>query len=156
MFGLRVQTRGRPPLDLALPQESYLVSAGASNHRRSGRARWQASGIDDLTVHGGDQIGPRAWRWHDWPLTTALKLGDRVRIELVTPTRVTRNRLGRVRIEELTKPADISRELADLRKRLKSGWYEKQATDMAAWLRSRPPPRRYRRVHGARKATLKR
>ena len=51
MFGLRVKQSGSAAVILALPQERYLVSAGASIGRRRGQKgpawRFQASGLDD-------------------------------------------------------------------------------------------------------------
>ena len=51
MFGLKVTLRGSEPIVLALPQDRYVVSAGARlGHRRHERApgwQFQASGIDE-------------------------------------------------------------------------------------------------------------
>jgi hypothetical protein len=273
MLGLRVHVRGRPPLTLALPQDHYLVTAGASWDRRSPRKQaascFHGTGMDDradhlkwfwvknpprrlwmdvvvvdeavaaaprrhprraidwkdffrklrakdlkrtrelearmrqarsgtfyrepvwaahppalgfrvtlnrrelgrfavsdpgalsinvyvkhrsdahdayLVIHGGDHVGPNSWRWRKWPRDTRrLRVGDRVRIEVVAPIRLSSSRVGRLDTTEVTDIAGITRELKELHKRLQSDSYRKEVANMLRYERERPPPRRYSR-----------
>ena len=96
-----------------------------------------------LMIYGGDHVGPRSWRWREWPYDTRLEIGDRVRIEVVAPVRLSSGRVQKLKTTEATDVAGITRELKELHKRLKSNYYRKQTADMVQAERDRLPARRY-------------
>jgi hypothetical protein len=99
-----------------------------------------------LSIHGGDRVGQRSWRWRKWPFDNRrLEVGDRVRIAVVPPVRLSCGRAQELETTEVTGLADITREMKELRKRLKSDYYRKEATDVIRAARERLPPRRYSR-----------
>ena len=99
-----------------------------------------------LMIDGGDRVGQHSWRSRTWPRETrGLKVGDRVRIEVVAPVRLSSGRLQKLETMEPTNVAGIARELKELRKRSKSGYYRKLPHDMLRADRDRPPARRYPR-----------
>jgi hypothetical protein len=99
--------------------------------------------IAGLSVHGGEQLGTRVWRWHSWPGDeVALQAGDRVRIQIVPPRKLVTSSVRRVDNDNPTM-SQMSREIASLRRRLKSRYYEREAANMRHFEAQRPPPRRY-------------
>jgi hypothetical protein len=95
---------------------------------------------------GATMSGPNSWRWRKWPRDTRrLRVGDRVRIEVVAPIRLSSSRVGRLDTTEVTDIAGITRELKELHKRLQSDSYRKEVANMLRYERERPPPRRYSR-----------
>jgi hypothetical protein len=69
-----------------------------------------------------------------------------VRIEVVAPVRLSNSRLQRLETTEVTDVAGITRELRQLRKRLESDYYRKEAADMLRAELDRLPARRYPRA----------
>jgi len=121
MLGLRVRVRGHPTLTLALLQDSYLVSAGAS-WRRHGRSRtaqlhFQGTGIDDRDDH-------LKWLWvPDPPPASWIDVSV---VEASTPTVPRRHRrrkinwrqfFSRIRERDLRRIAELETRL----RKLKSG-----------------------------------
>ena len=99
-----------------------------------------------LSVHGGDRVGQSSWRWRTWPCDgRRLKVGDRLRIEVVAPVRLSGGRVQGIETTEVTDVANITRELKELHKRLKSGYYRRETADMLRAERERLPARRYPR-----------
>ena len=99
-----------------------------------------------LSIHGGDRVGQRSWRWRKWPGDNRrLQVGDRVRIEVVAPVRLSSGRLKGLKTTEVTDVAGITRELKELHKRLKSDYYSKETADMLRAERERLAARRYPR-----------
>jgi hypothetical protein len=96
-----------------------------------------------LMIYGGDHVGQRSWRRREWPYDTRLELGDRVRIEVVAPVRLTSGRVQQLETSEPTDVARITRELKELHKRLKPDYYRKETADMLRAELHRLPPRRY-------------
>jgi hypothetical protein len=68
-----------------------------------------------------------------------------VRIEVVAPVRLSSSRVQGLQTTEVTDVAGITRELKELRKRLKSDYYTKDTADMLRAERERLPARRYAR-----------
>lgn len=99
-----------------------------------------------LSIHGGDRVGQSSWRWRTWPFDNrGLKVGDRVRIEVVAPVRLSCGRVQKLETTEVADPADIAREVKELRKRVESTYYRKEADDVIQTERTRPPTRHYPR-----------
>lgn len=99
-----------------------------------------------LMIHGGDRVGQRSWRWRKWPCDTrGLHVGDRVRIEVVTPVRLSSSRVQGLETTEVTDVAGVTQELKELRKRLKLDYYRKETADILRAERERLPARRYAR-----------
>jgi hypothetical protein len=100
-----------------------------------------------LSVHGGDRVGQSSWRWRTWPFDNRrLEVGDRVRIEVVPPRRLSCGRVQELQTTEVTDLAGINREVKELRKGLKSDYYRKEATLVIRTERQRLPARRYARM----------
>lgn len=99
-----------------------------------------------LMIHGGDRVGQCSWHWRKWPGDIRpLEVGDRVRIEVVAPVRLSGGRVQGLETTEVTDVAGITRELKELRKRLKSDYYRKETADMLRVEQERLPARRYPR-----------
>ena len=100
----------------------------------------------NLMVHGGDHLGPRTWQWYKWAwCERRLKVGDRVRVDIISPQNLAPNRVRRVDAADAVSRADILRELSELRRRLKADRYRKETANMLEAEQSRLPPRRYPR-----------
>jgi hypothetical protein len=99
-----------------------------------------------LSVNGGDRVGQSSWRPRTWPCDgRRLTIGDRLRIEVVAPVRLSRGRGQGIETTEVSDVASITRELKELNKRLTSGYYRRSTADMLRVERERPPARRYPR-----------
>jgi hypothetical protein len=99
-----------------------------------------------LHVHGGDRTGPKSWRWRGWSWSACpLAIGDQVRLEVVKPVRLSLSRFRKIESSDVVDIPRIARELKDLRKRLRSNWYQTQAVVMSGAQGERLPPRRYPR-----------
>jgi hypothetical protein len=163
MFGLRAQVRGAAPVTMALPQDSYLVRAAASwiNGKRFGRIAVADPGsltIDVVVnqkpdrrvavfhVHDGDRLGDGAWRWFRWPWESQRpKVGDRLRITLARPRRLTVPLVRKEATSGLTERLAIFETLRLLKFQLGTKYYATEAAKMIRWARKRPPPRVYPR-----------
>jgi hypothetical protein len=99
-----------------------------------------------LSIHGGERVGQCSWRWRKWTFDNRrLEVGDRVRIQVVAPVRLSCGRVQELETREVTDLAGITREVKELQKSLKLDYYRKEATDVIRAERERLPARRYPR-----------
>jgi hypothetical protein len=99
-----------------------------------------------LRVDGADRVGQQSWRDSKWPWELQrLKVGDRVRITVVRPVRLTLPSGRQETTEELSDRGALIAELSRLKARLRSRFYSTQTARMIRSASKRPPPRAYPR-----------
>lgn len=93
-----------------------------------------------LVVHAGESLGRSSWRWLHWKWNyRRLKVGDRVRIQIVAPRRLDIPHGREVKNYEPTRAGEIRAAL----RRLGNYRYGWEAAQMLKYERRRPSPRRY-------------
>jgi hypothetical protein len=99
-----------------------------------------------LHLHGGDALND-GWRWRTWePSSVELRVGDRVRITRVAPTRLERGAIRGIEPTLPTDAVDIRGWLKDLRRQVSARGQRATLARLTAEERARPEPRSYSRA----------
>lgn len=100
----------------------------------------------NLCATGGEFLGEMTYRWRRWSWgNVQLDFGQRVCIEVGRPEQLDLGYVSGIDQLSYRTKAQMREELADLRKEVKSDGHAKEARDMKAYDRNRPPPRTYPR-----------
>ncbi len=97
-----------------------------------------------LRIHGADQTGPESFQGYEWKAKNRLSIGDRVRIALVAPKRLSKPEPTRPELPPTRET--LQRKLDELREQTaNANYYTENARVTRDYQEQRPPPRRYSR-----------